>query len=84
MESSVTIICDRAEGISNVIKNMEFDIKVGFIGFGNVGAKLSGSLLRNGVDLTVCDLNEALISEFEERGAKPGQSSLRLCRFAIR
>lgn len=53
MESSVIIICDRVEGISNVIKNIEFDMKVGFIGLGNVGAKLSGSLLRNGVDLTV-------------------------------
>ena len=28
-------------------------IKVGFIGLGNVGGKLAGSLLRNGVDLTV-------------------------------
>jgi 3-hydroxyisobutyrate dehydrogenase len=36
-----------------VIKNIEFDMNVGFIGLGNVGAKLSGSLLRNGVDLTV-------------------------------
>ena len=28
-------------------------LKVGFIGLGNVGGKLAGSLLRNGVDLTV-------------------------------
>ncbi len=27
--------------------------KVGFIGLGNVGAKLAGSLLRNKIDLTV-------------------------------
>ena len=26
---------------------------VGFIGLGNVGAKLAGSLLRNGADLTL-------------------------------
>ena len=32
-------------------------MKVGFIGLGNVGSKLSGSLLRNGVDLYVHDLN---------------------------
>jgi len=32
-------------------------MKVGFIGLGNVGSKLSGSLLRNKVDLYVHDLN---------------------------
>ena len=34
-------------------------MRVGFIGLGNVGGKLAGSLLRNGYDLTVRDLNEA-------------------------
>ena len=33
-------------------------MKVGFIGLGNAGAKLAGSLLRNGIDLTVRDLNK--------------------------
>lgn len=47
MERSVVIVRDSAK------KNMEVAMKVGFIGLGNVGAKLSGSLLRNGVDLTV-------------------------------
>ena len=28
-------------------------MKIGFIGLGNVGGKLAGSLLRNGFDLTV-------------------------------
>ncbi|MEC8643063.1 MAG: NAD(P)-binding domain-containing protein, partial [Pseudomonadota bacterium] len=28
-------------------------MSVGFIGLGNVGGKLAGSLLRNGIDLTV-------------------------------
>ena len=32
-------------------------LKTGFIGLGNVGGKLAGSLLRNGVDLTVLDLD---------------------------
>ena len=32
-------------------------MKIGFIGLGNVGGKLAGSLLRNGVDLTVRDLD---------------------------
>ena len=32
-------------------------MKVGYIGLGNVGAKLAGSLLRNGVDIMVCDLD---------------------------
>ena len=33
-------------------------MKVGFIGLGNVGGKLSGSLLRNGMDVMVHDLNQ--------------------------
>ena len=45
-------------------------MKVGFIGLGNVGGKLSGSLLRNGVDLTVHDLDTARVAGFVERGAK--------------
>lgn len=32
-------------------------MKIGFIGLGNVGSKLSGSLIRNGYDVTVPDLN---------------------------
>jgi 3-hydroxyisobutyrate dehydrogenase len=49
-------------------------MKVGFIGLGNVGAKLSGSLLRNGVDLTIHDLDEARVSDFVKRGATRGNS----------
>ena len=49
-------------------------MKVGFIGLGNVGAKLSGSLLRNGVDLTIHDLDEARVSDFVTRGATRGNS----------
>ncbi len=30
-------------------------MKVGFIGLGNVGGKLAGSLLRNGYAVTVLD-----------------------------
>ena len=33
-------------------------MKIGFIGLGNVGGKLAGSILRNGMDLTVRDLDE--------------------------
>jgi 3-hydroxyisobutyrate dehydrogenase len=44
-------------------------MKVGFIGLGNVGGKLSGSLLRNGVDLMVHDLNPDLVAGFVDRGA---------------
>ena len=45
-------------------------MKVGFIGLGNVGGKLAGSLLRNKFDLTVRDLDENLIKPFVEQGAK--------------
>jgi 3-hydroxyisobutyrate dehydrogenase len=43
--------------------------KIGFIGLGNVGGKLAGSLLRNGADLTVRDLNGNLEAGFVSRGA---------------
>lgn len=45
-------------------------LKVGFIGLGNVGGKLAGSLLRNGVDLTVRDLDRAIAQPFLDGGAK--------------
>ena len=47
-------------------------MKVGFIGLGNVGGKLAGSLLRNGVDLVVYDLDAELVAAFEARGAAGG------------
>ena len=49
-------------------------MKVGFIGLGNAGGKLAGSLLRNGFDLTVRDLNKDLVNEFVKRGAQSGSS----------
>jgi len=45
-------------------------LKVGFIGLGNVGGKLAGSLLRNGVDLTVRDLDADVAQPFLDAGAK--------------
>ena len=45
-------------------------MKVGFIGLGNVGHKLSGSLLRNGIDLTVLDLNRDLVDAAVAKGPK--------------
>ncbi len=44
-------------------------MKIGFIGLGNAGGKLAGSLLRNGFDLTVRDLDDLLVKDFIERGA---------------
>ena len=53
-------------------------MKVGFIGLGNVGGKLAGSLLRNGVDLSVHDLNDSFVADFVSRGAKDGSSPAQL------
>lgn len=55
-------------------------MKVGFIGLGNVGGKLSGSLLRNGIDLSVHDLNPTLVAEFAEKGAKLADGPAQLMR----
>ena len=42
---------------------------IGFIGLGNVGGKLAGSLLRNGYDLTVRDLDRETARQFLDDGA---------------
>lgn len=55
-------------------------MKVGFIGLGNVGHKLAGSLLRNGVDITVRDLDEAKVAAFAAKGAKVGESPAQMLR----
>ncbi|MEM1200876.1 MAG: NAD(P)-dependent oxidoreductase [Pseudomonadota bacterium] len=44
-------------------------MKVGFIGLGNVGGKLAGSVLRNGLDLTVRDLDKDAAQKFLDGGA---------------
>ena len=49
-------------------------MKIGFIGLGNVGGKLAGSLLRNNFDLTVRDLDESLINPLKDLGAKVANS----------
>ncbi|QIE43400.1 NAD(P)-dependent oxidoreductase (plasmid) [Rhodobacteraceae bacterium SC52] len=55
-------------------------MKVGFIGLGNVGGKLGGSLLRNGFDVTVFDQKVDLVTDFIRRGAKGGTSAAELMR----
>ena len=50
------------------------NIRIGFIGLGNVGGSLAGNLLRHGVDLTVRDLNEALVASFVAAGAASAAS----------
>ncbi|MDB2324374.1 NAD(P)-dependent oxidoreductase [Alphaproteobacteria bacterium] len=47
---------------------------VGFIGLGNVGGKLAGSLLRNKFNTVVRDLNEDLAAPFLAAGATWGES----------
>jgi len=44
-------------------------MRIGFIGLGNVGAKLAGSLQRNGFDLTVRDLDPVAAQPFLDAGA---------------
>ena len=53
-------------------------MKIGFVGLGNVGGKLAGSLLRNKFDLTVRDLDKANVQNFENLGAKVAISNKEL------
>ena len=48
--------------------------RIGFIGLGNVGSKLAGNLLRHGTNLTVRDLNAAVVADFVARGARTAAS----------
>ncbi len=49
-------------------------MKIGFIGLGNVGGKLAGSLLRNNFDVIVRDLDDSLTETFKKLGAKVAKS----------
>ena len=49
-------------------------MKIGFIGLGNVGGKLAGSLLRNKFNIIVRDLDKKKIKEFSEQGAQIANS----------
>lgn len=53
-------------------------MRIGFIGLGNVGGKLAGSVLRNGYDLTVRDLNRDLAAPFLEKGASWADSPMEM------
>ena len=54
--------------------------KIGFIGLGNVGGKLAGSLARHGVELTVRDLNADLEAAFVQNGASRATSPRAMAR----
>ena len=55
-------------------------MKIGFIGLGNVGGKLAGSLIRNGFDTVVRDLDEALVAQFVAQGASAGDNPAAMMR----
>ena len=53
-------------------------MRIGFIGLGNVGGKLAGSLQRNGFDLTVRELDRTAAEPFLEAGAAWSESGREL------
>lgn len=55
-------------------------MKIGFIGLGNVGAQLAGSLARNGFDLTVFDLAPAAVEKLVAKGARAASGPADLAR----
>ena len=50
-------------------------MRIGFIGLGNVGGKLANSILRNGFELIVRDLNTQLVNQFIKKGAKTAKTA---------
>jgi 3-hydroxyisobutyrate dehydrogenase len=50
------------------------DLRIGFIGLGNVGSQLAGNLLRHGLALTVRDIDAARVAVLVARGARAATS----------
>ena len=59
---------------------LENKMRIGFIGLGNVGGKLAGSLQRNGFDLMVRDLDQQVATPFIDRGAQWAESPAEMTR----
>ena len=57
-------------------------MKIGFIGLGNVGGKLAGSLLRNKFNVIVRDLDSKITQKFSDQGAIVINSSKELAEKA--
>ena len=55
-------------------------MKVGFIGLGNVGAKLASSLLRKGFELTLLDVDAAAMEPLRQAGARVAADAKSLAR----
>lgn len=55
-------------------------MQVGFVGLGAVGAKLAGTLARNGVDLHVYDLDPERVALLVAQGAVAGDSPAQVMR----
>lgn len=57
-------------------------MKIGFIGLGNVGGKLAGSLLRNNLPLMVHDLDKSAAAALLDKGAQWGETPAATAAFA--
>ncbi len=54
------------------------DLRIGFIGLGNVGSQLAGNLRRHAVQLTVRDLDPARVQALVDAGASAARSAREL------
>ncbi len=57
-------------------------MKIGFIGLGNVGAKLAGSILRNKLPLMVHDVDSTAAAPLLQKGAEWGDSPAAIAAYA--
>jgi 3-hydroxyisobutyrate dehydrogenase len=70
----------KPQAFINSNTNLEVYMKIGMIGLGNVGGKLAGSVLRNGFDLTVHELDRETAADLLEGGAKWADTPAELAR----
>ena len=54
-------------------------MRCGFIGLGHIGKYLAGSLVRNGFEVTVYDLDPKAVENLVAKGAKAAKSIKEVC-----
>ncbi|WP_110954841.1 NAD(P)-dependent oxidoreductase [Anaerosinus massiliensis] len=56
-------------------------MKIGFIGLGNMGKPMALNLLKAQYDVTICDVNQAVVEEFKAVGAKAAATPAELAKY---
>ncbi|MEK7848469.1 MAG: NAD(P)-binding domain-containing protein, partial [Chloroflexota bacterium] len=70
----------RWQWYNRLIRRQEGEMKVGFIGLGNMGKPMASNVLKAGFDITVYDIRPEPVAELVGLGAKGARSSQEVAR----